>query len=183
MLVASHRAWIRIDLRAGNSLTFGKQGAQTMVSIQLENIGNAPAINVTPHIKLFISTRGQPVPVQEHQKFCDDARKRSRLIGHTLFPNERFPKQIGSHSYGITALPQEIDDALAKTIEDDKDAVLLYVAGCVDYTFPSDPDGHHQTGFFYDLHRAGGAIRVTEITPITNLFLHETVIGIGRHAD
>ncbi|HYL33040.1 MAG TPA: hypothetical protein VEU53_07840 [Stellaceae bacterium] len=183
MLVASHRAWIRVDLQAGNILTFGAQGAQTLVSIQVENIGNAPAINISPHIKLFVSTRGQRIPVQEHWKFCEDARKTPTMIGQTLFPNEKYPEKMGIASYGITALPQEISDALAKTIDDDKDAVFLYVAGCVDYTFPSDPDGHHQTGFFYDLRRSKGAIRVTETAPITDLVLLDTVIGIGRHAD
>jgi hypothetical protein len=56
---------------------------------------------------------------------------------------------------------------------------------CVDYTFPTDPTIHHQTGFIRELKRNGPAFLSPDDgpIPINQLVLMDAGTGMGQYAD
>jgi hypothetical protein len=86
-----------------------------------------------------------------------------------VFPNDAFPDSsaIGSISIGVQIDKAGLDEARSAT--SDKKHVSLYVSGCANYAFGSDPGKWHQTRFLYSLRKKmGGAIDPDEgdVSPI-----------------
>jgi hypothetical protein len=61
-LVATQRAWIKASLSVTTPLIFDKNGATTSVGFKISNIGNTPAIGITPNAWLMALTSGGPYP-------------------------------------------------------------------------------------------------------------------------
>ena len=186
-LIASQRAWIRIDQIGfgGGGLAIDNNGASVSISFTITNTGNTPAINVTPHAWLVVLKSGGPFPWQVQQNRCREIRSQAFSPGFTLFPGESFPRNIGigSWSLGTNASRDEVEAGAAASA--DKKHMLLYVVGCIDYTFPTDAATHHQTGFILEV-RKDRAFPITledGVLPISRLSLTETGIGDGRYAD
>jgi hypothetical protein len=186
-LISSQRAWIRIDEigLGGGALAFDENGASVSISFKITNVGNSPAINVTPHAGLIVMKNGGPFHWQEQQRMCDEIRKHPFGLGFTLFPGETFPSNIGfgAWSLGVNISAEEIKKGLA--VSADGKHVVLYVFGCIDYTFPTDPTTHHQTGFIRELRKEGSFLVSPDdgIIPIDKLTLMDTGVGIGQYAD
>lgn len=192
-LKASQRAWIRAEVGIENSpLTFDRNGASTTVSFKISNIGNVPAIRITPHAWLVaLKEKGGLFPWQEQLKRCGEVRQQSfgtglNVSGFTLFPDERFPESIGvgGWSLGVNLSREEVDQALIPTPEG-KHILALYIVGCIDYTFPSDSETHHQTGFLFELQKNAPSFIIFEdgTIPAGQLRLSEQGMGLGRYAD
>ncbi len=186
-LIASQRAWIRIDQIGfgGGGLAIDNQGASVSVSFKITNTGNSPAINVTPHAWLVVLRNGGPFPLQERQRRCGEIRNQSFNPGFTLFPGESFPGNMGfgSWSLGTNANRAEIEEGARASVNSNQ--VLLFVVGCIDYTFPTDATIHHQTGFIFEVQRNDLLTISLEngIIPIAQLRLMETGVGDSRFAD
>lgn len=186
-LIASQRAWIRIDEigLGGGALAFDKNGASISISFKITNVGNSPAINITPHVWLIALKNGGPFSLQEQQRLCNDIRNKPFQIGFTLFPNEQFPTNmgIGGWSLGTNISPDEVK--LGLEVSADKKHVALEVFGCIDYTFPADPTTHHQTGFIRMLQKRGPTLVSPEdgMIPVGQLMLMPVAVGIGQYAD
>jgi hypothetical protein len=145
------------------------------------NIGNSPAIKLTFHHKLVVLAEGVSIP-SEHEQVCEEARRQWQG-GFTLFPNEQFPRSIGASQLSIFAdAPKEAIERGLKSGQH----VDLIVVGCVDYTFPTDPDTHHQTPFIRQLIRrdVGAPINIDDnmLRP-EQLMLREFADHIVRAAD
>lgn len=186
-LIASQRAWVRADKIGfgGGGLAIDKNGASVSVSFKITNTGNSPALNVTPHAWLVVLKSGGLFPWQEQQRRCDEIRNQPFGTGFTLFPNESFPNNIGvgEWSFGTNASRDDIEKGALTSV--DKKQLLLYVVGCIDYTFPTDATTHHQTGFILEVRR-DRLLPVTfedGIIPIDRLSLMESAMNAGRHAD
>jgi len=188
-LIAGQRAWIRAEIGVGNQpLIFYPKGhptgASVSVSFKVTNIGNSPATNITYHAWLVTLKNGGPFPAAEQETRCNEIRQQPFGAGFTLFPNETFPGNIGfgEWSLGTSISPEEIEKGLA--VGADKN-VALYVVGCVDYTFQTDPANHHQTGFILELRRKGPFILrpADGDVPADQLELRESGAGDGRRAD
>jgi hypothetical protein len=156
-LIAGQRAWIQIDEigLGGGALAFDKNGASVSVSFKITDVGNSPAISITPHAWLVVLKNGGPFALQEQQRMCSEIRKGPFGLGFTLFPDQTFPTNIGlgGWSLGTNISLDEIKKGLETSA--DGEEVALQVFGCVDYTFVTDPKTHHQTGFIRDLRRRG----------------------------
>jgi hypothetical protein len=186
-LIASQRAWIRIDEigLGGGGLAFDKNGASVSISFKITNVGNSPAINVSPHARLVVLKSGGPFALQEQQRLCCELRRNPFGLGFTLFPAESFPSNmgLGAWSLGVNVSGEEVEKGIPTSA--DGKHVVLSVFGCIDYTFPADPTTHHQTGFIRELRMRGPfMISPTErIIPIDRLLLIDSGIGLGQYAD
>ena len=184
-LIASQRAWIRIDsVYLSGSLSFDKTGVNGTVSFKITNVGTSPATNVTPHVWLFAMKDGE-VPVQRQLEMCGPLRNGPFGMGFTLFPNEKFPEnaEVPGYGLGISASPDEINKGLA-TSKDGKH-LMLYIVGCIDYTFPIDKDVHHQTGFIRLIERNGPDLLSPDdgVIPANQLIAKDAFLGQGQYAD
>jgi hypothetical protein len=186
-LIASQRAWIRIDQigLGGGGLAIDKNGASVSVSFKITNVGNSPAINVTPYAWLVVLKSGGPPLGQEQQKRCGEVRSQAFGPGFTLFPNEPFPSNIGIGEWSLGTNASREDIEKGATVSADKAHMLLYVIGCIDYTFPTDAATHHQTGFSFEVRedRAFPIALKDGIIPVSRLYLMDTGIGTGKYAD
>jgi hypothetical protein len=184
-LIASQRAWLRVNVSATNQpITLDQNGASTVVSFMIINVGNTPAINITCNAWLLALYERGPSPIQEQLRLCAEIRSKPFYTGFTLFPGERFPESSGHASFGIglNLSQDEVNKAIASN---QSGIIALYVVGCVDYTFPADENTHHQTGFIYRIRKVGGEpIRPQgRNVPAGTWTLAEELIGQGRYAD
>ena len=206
--IAGHRAWLRVDVTLGsNGANISENDASVDICYRIENIGNAPASNVTPHA-LFVAFKGAAVkrkdlmseegsfPFQVQRKECNDLRRKPfDGTGFVIFPNEVWPDvdKISQSQHKIHVGKRDMQRVLE---EAGPPGVGLYIVGCVDYTFPSDSTNHHQTRFSYSLGETN--VNKTDdlivITPTyfqasdgniskDNLTLMPDPFGIGRYAD
>jgi hypothetical protein len=190
-LIASQRAWVRIDQIGfgGGGLAIDMNGARVSVSFKITNIGNSPAINISPQAWLAVLESGGPFPWQEQQRRCGEIRNQpfaqTFANGFTLFPGESFPSDIGIGDWSLETHASREDIEKGAAASADKKQIWLYVVGCIDYTYPTDANTHHQTGFILEVHkdRAFPVSLEDGIIPMARLSLMETGIGDGRYAD
>lgn len=102
------------------------------------------------------------------------------------FPGESFPRNLVSWSLGVNISREEIEKGLLTSPE--RKHIALFVVGCIDYTFISDPGHHHQTRFIFDLHRFVDGVPCLVSPddgqiPANNLRLQDFPLGVGRYAD
>jgi hypothetical protein len=175
-LIASQRAWVKIEEigLGGGGLAIDENGVSVAISFQITNVGNSPATNITHHAGLVVLASGVSLP-QEQQELCDAVTKAPFGLAFALFPGEHFPANMGfgQWSLGVNAGPAEVKKGLSGP---EKKNISLFVVGCVDYTFATDPTGHHQTGFIRDLvKKIPSVISVDEgMVPVDKLILRET---------
>lgn len=144
-LEMSERPWVSADAEIISPFTFDIRGAHVSIQFILKNIGHSPAVGIWIETTFFILGQGHPNPVIEQKKVCDLIQQRSpdpRSLGYTLFPGDQI-------SQNITVNLNAVD---IKKFEKDIHAPFIAptVAGCVDYKFEFS-QGHHQTGFVYDV--------------------------------
>lgn len=188
-LIATQRAWISVEASVGAPLVFDQNGASTSIAFRIKNVGNSPATHITPHVRLGVLKEGGPYPLEEQTRGCSEVRQGPIGLGFTLFPGQSFPESQGlaSGSWGVNISQEEIGKG--RQVSADKKHIALFIVGCIDYTFPSDPEHHHQTGFIFDLLRFVKGIPVAVINPddgqipADNLRLMDSPFGVGRFAD
>jgi hypothetical protein len=148
-LIATNRAWLTVDVtlaRDHNHIIFDSNGAVLPIRIDMKNVGNAPAVKVSWHAwVVFEGNRSNAI--QEQALRCDRIRQQPFGIGPTIFPQERFPDPDLGWSFGAGTSWEEINAAVPREAGGGQIARIVSLIGCVDYTFPADPDVHHQTGF------------------------------------
>ncbi|BAM89479.1 hypothetical protein S58_34860 [Bradyrhizobium oligotrophicum S58] len=161
-IIASNRAWIRIDAIGvgGQPLQFygtgHPTGASMSISFKFTNIGNAPALSITPHAWLIAVKGGGPFPADVLESRCAEIRRQPIGPGFaTLFPNEKFPEVLGLAQWDLNVSVSAEDLAEGLEISSSKNAVKLIVIGCIDYTFASDSSTHRMTSFMFDVVRGG----------------------------
>lgn len=198
-LTASHRAWIKADVDIGSEPAFFERGgANISVLLKLQNIGNAPAVKITTNIWLVPFSGGTVAtealrgsegqfPVQVQRRRRDEIRQKPfDPIGFTLFPNEIFRNFSGGdgqpHRLNISRSEME-----GGYFGQNNEFMGLYVVGFVDYTFHSDFENHHQTGFIYHLYKTGRPTLHLTVDegqiPPEGLQLIPEMLGMGRDAD
>jgi hypothetical protein len=146
-IIASQRAWLTAEVslvKGQEQIIFSRDGAVLPIRIDIKNIGNFPAIRVSWHAWLIFAGSGSN-HLQEQSFRCNKIRHEPFAIGPTIFPQERYPKPDIDWSFGGGASWDEIN----KTVLRQMGHIIVSLVGCVDYTFPTDPDVHHQTGFIY----------------------------------
>jgi hypothetical protein len=178
---------VRIDqIGLGGALVFDQNGASVSISFEITNIGTAPAINIMPYAWLLIFKQGGRFPSEEQQRRCAEIRQKPFGFGFTLFPGEHFPSKLGfgSWSTGVNISLDEIENGLI--VNADRTNILLYVIGCIDYTFPSGDAIHHQTRFILELRKNPPDIFICPDEgqiPVASLSLKDLGIGMGHYAD
>ena len=76
-------------------MAIDQNGASVAISFEITNVGNSPAINISPNAWLMVVKGGGPFPLQEQQRRCIEVRSRPFGFGISLFPNQSFPKDLG----------------------------------------------------------------------------------------
>lgn len=188
-LISSNRAWIQGRLiLSDQSLSFMNGGLSFAVGFNIENTGNAPALNVSFKAWLIGHRRDNTISViDQHRQRCQEARAEQNVGSYCMFPGQTFPESAGYSNMfiGIT-MPQEEFEACILPFQPMGDALMLHVGGCVNYSFPSDGGEIHQTSFLYELSRttvpriifvAAGDI------PGRELSLGSLPVADGRYAD
>ncbi len=174
-LIASHRAWLKVDVVPGDLIFYKTQGMHTPVQIKIENIGNAPAIHIETHAWLYAGTQ----PLAPLRARSAEVAKSALIGGFSLLPGERFPEFTGYGSVGNDAfLPtDQVTDST-----DGYGRIGLYVLICVDYSFPSDSTNHHQFQVAYELKHADEMpISVTEgVIAANKLKFSDVGLGLTR---
>ncbi|HEY3917911.1 MAG TPA: hypothetical protein VGL83_08955 [Stellaceae bacterium] len=184
-LVASQRAWVRIDKieLGGGGLSMDANGASVSISFRFTNVGNSPAIKIRPYAWMVAVAPGVAPSVVQDQKCTDLRHQPFGGMTFTLFPNESFPSSmgIGGWSLGINIPLAQLQTAVLPP----NNLLLLTAVGCIDYTFPTDPDAHHQTGFIVEIRQNNGLPIAFQdgLIPIAQLSVTDFPLGAGRYAD
>jgi hypothetical protein len=102
-------------------------------------------------------------------------------LGFTIFPGQSFPKSegYGAYSVGVNATAATVSKG--RELSQGGKYVLMYVLGCIDYTFATDAANHHQTPFIVQVSRANGL----PISPDdgTQFMVMNFSMGTSRSAD
>ncbi len=142
--IEANRPWIRIRSIRTDRISFFDWGASITTDIELENVGNSPAIGVQ------IATRMFPV----YDKTNVATMRRDILNRARELPNAGgvtvFPKDIQVHPFIASVRRKEMDEG-ANIDSNGVRFNVLCVTGCVDYRFPSG-EGRHQTTFWCYVH-------------------------------
>lgn len=165
-LIASNRAWIKITGNIdSNSALFFKTayfGAETKIGWRIENVGNAPAMNISFHTTLIAGN------LQVVGKAIREYRASTRndlALGWILYPGEISPPNKVGRSTSNEELKSifcyrecktgiSIVDLIANSFTDPaskRDWTQLYVVCIVNYTFAADMAGVHQSEFCCEL--------------------------------
>jgi hypothetical protein len=185
--VANSRPWLKVDVDIGDQpLTISREGASVSVAISARNVGNAPALCVSPHAWMFAwNAAPNKDPFTMHERRCEEVRAAQSNWDYTLFPDESFPdtEKIGKWSMGVNLAKAEIQAAIESS--NPEGVILLYVGGCIDYVVPSDPLTKHQTKFFYTIRQHGmSQINVDQGHINAGLLnLSKTIMGRSNSAD
>jgi hypothetical protein len=175
-LVASNRAWLTADVRlveGQDRVIFNKDGAVLPIRIETRNIGNAPAVKVSWHAWLYFEGQRISNPVKEQLEKSNRIRENPFGIGPTIFPQEQFPPPGSDWSYGAGVSWKEIN---ARIGEGRPRAATITLIGCIDYTFSSDVDRHHQTGFILHVTTPGFQIpEIADTNAVVTLPVHSLI--------
>jgi hypothetical protein len=86
--IHSQRPWLSLKTALDSPLTYDKDGAHITVKIQVENVGQMPAMGMFTLPAIYIdSVPGKLSPPAERTRMCDQIRK-IRQIGQAIFPGE-----------------------------------------------------------------------------------------------
>jgi len=176
----------RYNHRFSGGLIVSGDGASAAIAFIFTNVGNSPAIKLSHHVGLVVLATCVSLP-DEQARVCDAA-KNQWQSGFTLFPHDQFPGSLGAAEYsiGANASREAIQGGLAAS--PDKKGISLFAVGCIDYTFTTDSDAHHQTPFIRQISkkfpRIISPISIDDkMIPADQLEVREFGIGVGRAAD
>ncbi|SFS58468.1 hypothetical protein [Methylobacterium sp. yr668] len=166
-LIASNRAWLKVEVGLGDQPLMENDGAVTFAfSVRAINVGKEPAINVQSHIWMLIwRTDFEHNPYRIQAEKCEEARSQATWAGHTVFPGDVYE---GATGYGpanyVIGLDAESIKAAGNTAHDNEGNPILplFVGGCVSYSFPADPEKRHITQFMFQLTRRMQPIRLKD---------------------
>lgn len=182
-LIASQRAWIKGGrMYISTGVIFDANGAlNTSVMFEMSNVGNAPALHVKFRAQIFPMLDGK-IPILAAKAFFDEVKNRPVSGGFILYPRNTYPGPSDSPvHHGIGLSKQEIE---AATDEHGRMS-SLYVAGCINYSFPSDLTKWHQTAALMQIKRVDGHFLVAgERLAVKQVVLeHQTYFGGMDFAD
>jgi hypothetical protein len=163
-VIANNRAWLTVDVKlvqGQEGIIFSKDGAVLPIRIDINNVGNAPAIKVSWHAwPIFYSQMA--VPVQDQLKRSNKIREQPFGIGPTIFPRQQFPHPDEPWSYGAGISSEEIDSRIGTA--ETRTCGMVTLVGCVDYTFSADAEAHHQTPFILHVVTLPSRFQIPKIT-------------------
>jgi hypothetical protein len=170
-LIASQRAWIRRDqVFFTGPLEFRPDGlANTSVTLEFTNVGNAPALHVNMFAWLLPIGANGVVPHDRAKQLFAKVRKNPVSGGFTLFPGQAYPRTKGTRTHQGIHITKEEADAVC----DAANRMVLYVAACINYSFATGPSVNHQTACLFEVLSSTGFITRTPGTsiPTANLQL------------
>jgi len=157
------RPWIKVepenvgDFVVSNGL--GTPQAVLLVDFRITNVGRTPAFNVRFLVDGFVSPPapdGQDV-LREQQRRCEslrhgqlDTRGRKSIIFPKDYIADTDLGPAGARAVTTGTMPGEIARALR---EGDGKTFWFYLYGCADYALTGGAEGHHQTGFVFQVLR------------------------------
>jgi hypothetical protein len=170
-LILANRAWIKAKITLGDRpLSFGDEhGAIVGAKFELINVGTAPAMHVSPQAWLEVAVE-RFNPLETYKRKAAEFRSGIYRGGETVFPGDKFPDPQEAISRAWSAVVSQTDIEARMAQLGPTDGLRLWLMACIDYTFPSDPDGHHQVGYMYMIHHR---IPNTLIRPEHGPFLKE----------
>jgi hypothetical protein len=113
-LIATQRAWLKVEISPQDEIAFDVEGVKLGVSFTINNIGNAPAINIRTFASLVVLKGDLRLVRETLKRESEEVKHGKSTISFFLFPGETFPKDvgIGSVSHGFSAANYDIAEAL-----------------------------------------------------------------------
>jgi|tagenome__1003787_1003787.scaffolds.fasta_scaffold20566602_2 hypothetical protein len=151
-LIASNRAWIRVDISLDSDLTWDTAGGHIALGFQLKNVGKTPGQIVVPVESAIHVLHGTVDPVRAGREICQESRGAPETFGFSLFPDA--PHQTERK---LVSIRREEIEAISKH-DEFHGSFSPVLVGCVRYTFGLD-ERVHATPFIYAIvrkHRATG---------------------------
>jgi hypothetical protein len=124
------------------------------------------------------------VPKADAEAFFREVRDGFEAPGFTftLFPDQTYPKNRNLTVHPSVELTKQ--EVHAATGGNPAAYMSLYLAACIDYSFPSDMGSRHQTSFILEVEKAGGPISPADgVISQASLTLRDTGVGGMDHAD
>ncbi len=148
-MVASERAWIKVDVRVSGPLTYNVNGANFVFDLELHNIGKSPAQYVFPNIKVELPPPGSVANMDERmvlQSFVNQhVSETSNPWGFTVFPGESVVQTIG-----LNVSQAELNQAKEVFA-----GIYPRLFGVVVYRLSVGDTALRYTSFIYELRRQG----------------------------
>jgi hypothetical protein len=133
--------------------------------------------------------KSEPEPFAALEANCEQIRQspiKGGLPGFTVFPGQTFPEDIGfaKWSVGTNVAAEEVQAATKGS--SNKLTIVPFIVGCIDYTFGTDSERHHQTTFSYGITRLDAEHRIEAVEGKLfppSLALQQSIFGSGSKAD
>jgi hypothetical protein len=155
-LIATQRAWLeRIEIVPLDDLRRFPGGPMGVsIGFAFKNIGNAPALHVRTLAWLLPGIDGR-IPWREAEKRFNEVKSKALDGGLVIYPGRTYDHRRDPNS-GMPHVAISADQIERACDKGPEAHLLLYVAVCIDYTFPSDARNHHQANFLMSLRRVDG---------------------------
>lgn len=163
-LIASQRAWIKVsDVKLHDALYVRDGRASTTVTFRLENVGNAPGLQIAPWIRLGV-VRRDGTHLTRFTRECEEQRLPPPFQAF-LFPGEVFPPSDKPVAFPAHIKREDFEPGIHD--EGGLKHVMPLIMGCIFYKFPTDRERFHQTRFIIEIQRPTlGRIAIDQLRPI-----------------
>jgi hypothetical protein len=140
--VDANRPWLNIkDVQFKEPLTITENGAFSMVTVQIKNIGRSPAIDASVWVEMLPMVSGEKVGDIQAHVVSEATKRNSKDLGNVVFPDQTVPKSIAF------SIPM---DQLVRGQQsiDSVDYVNLNMGVCTCYRIGKSPDIKHTCRIF-----------------------------------
>ena len=149
-LIASNRAWVKVDIAAGGPIVYDADGARFTFDFRIMNVGHSAATNVWINVRIIYPTlpsggvEAKPMTaVEDFQALIEQGKNRPvNTFGFVLFPGDFLIQPMI-----LTMTKEDL-----KLASGDLGAIYPMLIGAVEYRLGFD-NNTHQTGFAVDIGR------------------------------
>jgi len=171
---ATQRPWISIDsMKPVAPLSFVNGGSDLVGTLNfvLTNSGRTLAVHVFPWVNPVLMTTFNMYDIMSKTTAFCEASRPSQFLGGILAPPNKTVTYPGSMSYQISRK----DIGAGTLIIGGREAIKIYIGGCIGYEFTFGERRRHQTGFIYEMGGPEDFIFIDNNTniPANNLWLVE----------
>lgn len=147
--IAAQRAWVKCEIMPSGPLEYNADGLTLTVDLRMTNIGNSPALNVVPDIKIQAPAVGFDDHFDERaitQKMSEQLRAYSHAqspFGFTIFPNETVVQRM------TVSMPNDEVMRVTKISQ----AIYIVLFSVTQYRLVIEDGLWHQTTSVHDVRR------------------------------
>jgi hypothetical protein len=179
-LSLTERPWISPSVYIISPLTADENGIHITLRIELNNVGNSPAVGIWIEPSLYLQHISKPSIVDERKRICEQAVARSPKWGQIVFPKASPPYM---QDFTISATAEDVQKSRVGSGDVVTDMIAPEIILCVTYRSTIDEKAHY-TAIIYSLSKlapkrpnAMFGLRVGESVPKEGLMLYGSIFG------